>query len=96
MSLLIQHWRFFQTVSSGAEASSFAECCRFSLATLEVDCDPETNSFALIEQEEPGTWRWAIVSDRGRVLHDGNESTQLEAKQAATAALYDVSRVLLA
>lgn len=96
MSLLIPHWRCFQTVASGAEASSFAECCRFSLATLEVDCDDETKNFALIEQEGPGIWRWAIVNALGSVLNDGNEPTQLGAKQAATASLYNVSRVLTA
>ena len=96
MSLLIPHWRCFQAVSSAAEASSFSESCRYSLATLEVDCDPATKSFALVEQEEPGTWRWAIVSDRGRVLQDGHEPTQLDAKQVATAALYNVSRMLIA
>ena len=96
MSLLIPHWRCFQTVSSGAEASSFSECCRFSLATLEVDCDPETKNFALIEQEGPVTWRWAIVNERGRVIHDGTARSSLEAKRAARAAVYQVAPGLIA
>ncbi|RFC48814.1 MAG: hypothetical protein DUW69_001103 [Verrucomicrobia bacterium] len=96
MSLLIPHWRCFETVASGAEASSFAECCRYSLSTLEVDGDPETKNFALIEQQEPGSWRWAIVNARGRVLQDGHEPSQLDAKQAATSALYVVTAGLRA
>ena len=96
MSHLNPHWRCFQTVSSSAEASSFAECCLYSLATLEVDCDPETRSFALTEQEQPGAWRWAIVSARGVVLHNGCEPTQLEAKRIANDALYVFAPVMIA
>lgn len=96
MSHLAPHWRCFQSISSGAEASSFAECCLFSLATLEMDCDPESKSFALTEQEQPGAWRWATVNDHGVVLHDGCEPTQVEAKRTASAALYDFAPVLIA
>jgi hypothetical protein len=91
MSLLAPNWRCFQTVSSDAEASSFSECCLFSLATLEVDCDPETHCFALTEQERPGAWRWAIISARGAILQAGCEPTQLAAKEIATEALHDRS-----
>lgn len=96
MSQLVPNWRCFLTVPSGAEASSFAESCLFSLATLEVDCDPDTKSFALTEQEQPGAWRWAIVSDHGVVLHDGCECTQQAAKKTASAALYDCSTLAIA
>lgn len=96
MSHLAPNWRCFQTVPSGAEASSFAECCLFSLATLEVDCDPATKSFALTEQEQPGAWRWAVINNCGVVLHDGCECTQLEAKKSASAALYDFSTLAIA
>lgn len=88
MSHLFPAWRCFQSIPSDAEASSFSEQCLFSLATLEVDCDPETRSFALTEQERPDTWRWAIISDRGAILHDGTEPTQAEAKKVAGDALY--------
>ena len=94
MSLLVPHWRCFQSVSSGAEASSFSESCLFSLATLEVDCDPATHSFALTEEEQPGIWRWAIVSERGVILHAGCEPTQGAAKQVASLALYEVGPLL--
>ena len=88
MSFLVPNWRSFQNVSRGAEAASFSRCCRFSLGTLEVDCDPATLSFALTEQELPGAWRWAIISDQGGVLSAGCESTQVAAKKVATEALY--------
>ena len=98
MSLLHPHWRCFQAVVSAAEASAFAECCLYSLATLEVevDSDPATRSFALTEQEQPGAWRWAIISARGVVLHNGCEPTQLDAKRVAVTALYDFSPVMIA
>jgi hypothetical protein len=88
MSRLVPNWRCFQTVSSDAEAASFAESCRFSLATLEVDCDSDTNCFALTERERPGAWRWAIISARGVVLESGCEVTQVAAKRMATEALH--------
>lgn len=87
MSPLIPQWRSFQTVSSDAEAASFSPYCRFSLATLEVACDPETKSFALTERERPGVWRWAIISARGAILHDGRESSQGAAKRIAAGAM---------
>src|ERR1039457_4795820 len=93
MSLLVPIWRCFQTISSDAEAASFSECCLFSLATLEVDCDPETKSFALTEQERPGAWRWAVVNDRGVILHAGCEPTQGEARRIASEALHCGSAV---
>jgi hypothetical protein len=88
MSLPVSTWRCFQTLSSDAEALSFSEKCLFSLATLEVDCDPATLSFALTEQERPDAWRWAIISDRGAVLCAGCEPSQLEAKQVASERLH--------
>ena len=93
MSLLVPIWRCFQTISSDAEAASFSECCLFSLATLEVDCDPETKSFALTEQERPGAWRWAVINGWGAILHAGCEPTQVEAKKTAAEALHNGSTV---
>src|SRR5471032_2782024 len=88
MSLLEPTWRCFQNISLDAEASSSSECCLVSLATLEVDCDPETKNFALTEQERPGAWRWAIITRGGAILHAGCEPTQVEAKSVATVALH--------
>jgi hypothetical protein len=78
-------------ISADAEASAFSEFCLFSLATLEVDCDPGSNNFALTERESPGLWRWAIISARGAILCAGNESTQTAAKQVASEALHEQS-----
>ena len=96
MSLLVPTWRCFQNIFSDAEASSFSESCQFSLATLEVACDPATTSFALTERERPGAWRWAIISDRRVILQAGCEPTRVEAKKVATAALHHGSPVTTA
>ncbi len=88
MPLPVSSWRCFQSLPSDAEALSFSENCLFSLATLEVDCDSATQSFALTEQERPDAWRWAIVSDRGTVLCAGCEPSQLKAKQVASEILH--------
>lgn len=90
MPPLIENWRCFRNVASDAEAASFSERCLFSLATLEIDCDPETHRFALTEQEQPGAWRWAIVNDRGAILQSGRAPTQDEAKTIAAVALHQV------
>ena len=81
-------WRRFKTITSDAEALLFSQNCLFSLATLEVDRDPETNNFALTEQEQPNVWRWALVSDEGEVIQTGNEPTQVAAQRVASDALY--------
>ncbi len=88
MSPLVDDWRCFRNVASDAEAAAFSERCLFSLATLEIDCDPETHRFALTEREQPGAWRWAIVNDRGAILLAGREPTQDEAKTIAAFALH--------
>ena len=58
----------------------------------EIACDGATNSFALTEQERPGHWRWAIISERGVILRAGWESTQVAAKEFANAALLERSK----
>jgi hypothetical protein len=88
MSPLFDEWRCFRNVASDAEAAAFSENCLFSLATLEIDCDPATHRFALTEQEQPGAWRWAIVNDRGAILQSGREPTQEKAKTIAALALH--------
>jgi hypothetical protein len=96
MSLLLPNWRCFQSIASDAEASSFSEYSLFSLATLEVDCDFETKSFALTERERAGAWRWAIISAHGKILSDGHSATQEEAKAVATEALHYRAPIMLA
>ena len=81
-------WRCFRNVASDAESAAFSERCLYSLATLEIDCDPQSHRFALTERERPGTWRWAIVNDRGAVLQSGCEPSQDEAKTIAVVALH--------
>ena len=57
--------------------------CRFSLATVEFLFSPTNVFCALIEQEYPGVWRWAVYDTQDIVLMEGAEPTQTEAKQAA-------------
>ena len=76
-------WCSFRTIPSAAEAALVSANCRFSLATLEVNCRPRTASFALTEREHDELWRWAIVSPDGSLLVAGREATQALAKRTA-------------
>ena len=80
-------WRSFRCLASDAEAAAYSECCIFSLATLEIACQPGATTFALTERKEPEVWRWAVVDALGRVVDDGWEPCQAGAKQAAAQAL---------
>lgn len=87
MCYLAPMWRSFQDIPSDAEASCVSSSCLYSLATLEVACDPAVSNFALTERRQPDLWRWAIVSSDGALVSEGWESTQAIAKRAAVAAL---------
>ena len=91
MSPLAFSWRCFSTISSDAEAACYAEYCLFSLATLQVVCDPPTENFALVEQQGPEAWRWAVISVRGVILDGGDESTLALAREIASSALHQRS-----
>lgn len=80
-------WRSFQDIPSDAEASCVSSSCLYSLATLEVACDPAVSNFALTERRQPDLWRWAIVSSDGVLVAEGWESTQAIAKRVAVTAL---------
>lgn len=87
MCYLAPMWRSFQDIPNDAEASCVSSSCLYSLATLEVACDPAVSSFALTERRQPDIWRWAIVSSDAKLVDEGWESTQAVAKRAAVAAL---------
>jgi hypothetical protein len=80
-------WRSFQDIPSDAEASWISASCLYSLATLEIACEPAMTSFALTERRQPDLWRWAIVCVEGPLVEEGWETTQAEAKRAAVGAL---------
>jgi hypothetical protein len=83
----IPTWRAFENISCGADAASAAACCVFSLATLEVACLIDGSSFALTERKQPEVWRWAVIGPGGRLLEEGCEPTQEQAKTSAAEAL---------
>lgn len=80
-------WRCFRSLSSDSEAASVSKYCVFSLSTLEITCDPGTECFALVEQEQAEAWRWAVMDDAGVLLEGGQESTRVDAKSIAMDAL---------
>ena len=87
MSSPIFHWRPFQTLSSDAEAAVCSSVCLYSLATLQIAMSPAAERFALIEQKQPGVWRWATYSIQGRILDEGWEPDDATAKTVAEEAL---------
>ena len=60
---------------------------RLSLATLQIAMSPAAERFALIEQKQPGVWRWATYSIQGRSLDEGWEPDDATAKTVAEEAL---------
>ena len=83
----IFHWRPFQTLPSDAEAAVCSSVCLYSLATLQIAMSPAAERFALIEQKQPGVWRWATYSIQGRILDEGWEPDDATAKTVAEEAL---------
>jgi hypothetical protein len=79
-------WRCFRSLPSDSEAASVSKYCVFSLSTLEIACDPETECIALIEREQADAWRWAVLNDAGVIMEGGQQSTQADAKCIAAEA----------
>ena len=88
MTLSILTWDSFRALPSAAEAASVSRFCLFSLATLELARSPATTDLALIEQQNPKVWRWAVVSSDGFLVDAGFEPTQAYAKKAVERALH--------
>jgi hypothetical protein len=87
MYLTTLTWDSFQNLSSDAEAASVSKFCLFSLATLEIACSPGTADIAMVEQEHPDAWRWAIISPDGFIIDGGSEPTHAHARKAVEQAL---------
>lgn len=87
MCFLSPVWRSYLDIPADAEAFQASSSSSFSLSTLEVACNPGITSFALIERKQPDTWRWAIISAAGPVTDEGWETTDIDAKRSAVAAL---------
>ena len=88
MSSVIPIWRCFGSLPSDSEAASLSAYCSFSLSTLEIACNPDTMSFALIEREHAAAWRWAILDADGTILEEGLQPSQTEAKRIAAGVLF--------
>jgi hypothetical protein len=69
-----------------------ASRCRFSLSTVEVLCDPAVTYCALVEQELPRTWLWAIYGIEDIPRAAGAAPTRAAARHAAVKALVDLDR----
>jgi hypothetical protein len=82
------YWCTFENVPSGPRAVSAAASCAFSLSTLEIAFAPDFANFAVTERKQPEIWRWAIIGDGGRILEEGFEASQEDAKAAASNALF--------
>ncbi len=81
-------WDSFQALPSDAETASVSHFCLYSLETLELARRPGTMDFALVEQQNPTAWRWAVVSSDGFLIDTGFEPTQAHAKKAVERALH--------
>jgi hypothetical protein len=81
------NWRCFISLPSDSEAATVSKHCNFSLATLEIACDPAAECFALVEQEQVGLWRWAVLTISGVLLREGQQPTPTDAKRIAAEAL---------
>lgn len=80
-------WRSFQSIPSAAEAALASDSCLFSLSTLEVYSHPQTLEYAVVEVQQAGVWRWAIVDEECAVVESGREKTRAKARRAAENAL---------
>jgi hypothetical protein len=80
-------WRSLCDIESAGEAALVAARCRYSLDTLEVMCNRAATFCALVEQEHPDTWRWAVHDVNDTARREGTAPTKAAAKCAAFKAL---------
>ena len=83
----LSKWRNMCNLSSPAVAAILSARCRFSLQTAEVISNRADASFALVEQERPDLWRWAVYGVEDVALHEGTAPTRERASALALAAL---------
>jgi hypothetical protein len=80
-------WRSLCDIESAGEAALVSARCRYSLDTLEVMCNRAATFCALVEQEHPDTWRWAVHDVNDFARREGTAPTKAAAKCAAFKAL---------
>jgi hypothetical protein len=85
-------WRAWCDIPSAGEAALVSARCRYSLDTLEVMCNRGATFCALIEQEHPDVWRWAVHDVHDFARREGTAPTKAAAKCAAFKALVALDR----
>lgn len=88
----VPHWRSLCHLTSAPEAALVSARCRFSLATVEVMCNSSALFCALVEQEHPDTWRWAVYGTGDDALDEGTATTQAGARRTAIRSLITLDR----
>lgn len=83
----VPHWRSLCHLSGAPEAALVSARCRFSLSTVEVMCNSSALFCALVEQEHPDTWRWAVYGTEDNALDEGTAPTHAGARRTAIRSL---------
>lgn len=88
----VPHWRSLCHLSGAPEAALVSARCRFSLSTVEVMCNSAALFCALVEQEHPDTWRWAVYGTGDDAPDEGTAPTHAGARRAAIRSLVTLDR----
>lgn len=88
----IPHWRSLCQLSSAPEAALVSARCQYSLGTVEVMCNSSVMFCALVEQEHPEIWRWAVYGIEDIALDEGRAPTPAGARRTAIRALVTLDR----
>ena len=90
MLFMLPIWRSFRDIPADAEAAFASSASLFSLSTLEITRDSGFPGFALTERRQHDMWRWALVNAKGRVMDEGWEPTESDARRSAVGAMRHV------
>lgn len=85
-------WRPLCDFKSAGRIALVSARCKYSLATVEVMCNRAATFCALVEQEHPDTWRWAVYDVEDNARREGTAPTKAAAKCAAFKALVALDR----
>jgi hypothetical protein len=86
----VPHWRSLCHLSGAPEAALVSARCQFSLSTVEVMCNSSALFCALVEQEHPDTWRWAVYGTEDNALAEGTAPTHAGARRSAIRSLINL------
>lgn len=85
-------WRPLRDFKSAGRIALLTARCKYSLATVEALCNRAATFCALVEQEHPDTWRWAVYDVDDNARDEGTAPTKAAAKCAAFKALVALDR----